>query len=82
MTDKQIKYIARFYSAVLIYNSLGTGASSDLMTEEEHELFAEEVELIAKNLVNKIKNVDDVFKCATLDQIIQFTLERENNKIV
>jgi hypothetical protein len=36
MTKAQIKKIARIYSAVVLYNSLGTGARTDLMTEDEH----------------------------------------------
>lgn len=63
LSDYDIRKIAKKYCAAFLYNLLGTGASSELITDEEQERFVKAIEKIA----NKI-GPDEGY--GELDQII------------
>lgn len=53
MTKKQIKALADLYAAGVVYNALGCGGSSELMSDAEHNAFQAEVMAIGERLAAK-----------------------------
>lgn len=72
MNKKQLKLLAKMYSAVLVYHSLGTGASSDEFTLDDEEYFANEVEKIAVKMVQSLPGNEEVFRIGSLDGLIDY----------
>ena len=50
MQKRRIKLSAKIFAANMVRNSLGTGAYSELMSDDEHELFSEEIRKIADSI--------------------------------
>jgi len=70
MKKSDIRKAAKIYAANIVYNSLGTGAHSDKITEDEHEYFAQQVDYVAGRIANGLP--DEIFKLAGLDDIFDY----------
>lgn len=77
MTKNQLKKVAQIYSAVLLNNALGTGASAENMTLEEREYFADQVENISKRVGKGLPG--EIFQISSLDSIVDYVLTGEIN---
>lgn len=66
-SKKKLKQIARIYAAILVNTSTETGASSCLLTNEEHEIWVNEVRAIAEKLGKNLP-----MNIGELDGIIQY----------
>lgn len=78
ITRKQLQKAAKIYAAGIVYNALGCGGDSELLTEEQHEYFANEVDKWAGRIAKGLP--DEVFKIGSLDEIIIYAGERTDNK--
>ncbi len=73
MTRRQQDRLAKLYAANVLYNALGSGAHSDLMSNYEHEIFCKKVETIAIKLAESISGGAESLRLGTLDELVAFS---------
>lgn len=77
MTRKVIKLAAKYYAAGVVYNALGCGGSSELLTSDEWEIFQEEVTNIAYKLVSSFEDGIESLNVGSLDGLILLAQKKQ-----
>lgn len=72
MTKKQIRKVAKIYAACVVYNSLGTGAGTTEIIENDNDYFEKQIDRIAGMIASGLPN--EIFQLASLEQIIQYVI--------
>lgn len=72
MTNKQIKKLAKLFAAGVTFNAIGAGADSDLLTEEERNQLANEMNKIAYKLIKEANAETEALFIADLDHLIEY----------
>jgi hypothetical protein len=73
MTRKQSNRLAKLYAANVLYNALGNGAHSDLMSNYEHDVFCEKVKSIAIKLAKSLSGGVESLQLGTLDDLVAYS---------